>query len=178
MIKDAIIIEQPYSGQYTERIYNIESPWNSSEWTWIKFDDDNEVWCGEFRGVARDVVISEKNNSVFILTTDYLYVLSCETGAIEAYETKPQYNSMTITPRGDILVSDDYSISIITQTLDVIKDVELPFELDMIRFCGWAGDKLTINCYKFLEWENEMKLIADWKWNEGTDSYEISWSVS
>ena len=35
MIIEAKIINQPESGQYLEKIYDIQSPWNSQEWTWI-----------------------------------------------------------------------------------------------------------------------------------------------
>jgi hypothetical protein len=37
MISTAEIINLPYSGQYEEKIYDISSPWNSQEWTWVKF---------------------------------------------------------------------------------------------------------------------------------------------
>ena len=60
MISGAERIDQPYSGEYTERIYDIDTSWNSSDWTWIKFFDDDEVWCGNFRGKYKGVVVSEK----------------------------------------------------------------------------------------------------------------------
>ena len=50
MIYKAEHIEQPHSGQYFEKNYDIESQWKSKDWTWIKFDDENGEWCGEFRG--------------------------------------------------------------------------------------------------------------------------------
>jgi len=43
MIHSAEWIEQPCSGQYVEKIYDIKSPWNSSKWTWIKFSDEDGV---------------------------------------------------------------------------------------------------------------------------------------
>lgn len=175
MIRGATIIEQPYSGKYRERIYDIESSWNSSEWTWVRFDDAGEVWCGEFRGVARGIALSEKCNKVFILTNDYLYVLSCINGEIMEYESQPQYTSMTVTPNGDVLVSDDYSIFIISHTLDEIEDIEMPFEADMIRFQGWIGNKMKISCYKFLEWGDEIELYSEWTWNEEMECYRITW---
>ena len=61
MIIKAEIIAQPYSGKYVERIYDIKNQWNSSEWTWIKFlSDDLVEWCGEFRGLPGNVVISKR----------------------------------------------------------------------------------------------------------------------
>lgn len=178
MIRDATIIEQPYSGIYRERIYDISSPWNSSEWTWVKFDDDGEMWCGEFRGVAKGIGLSKRYNKVFILTSDYLYVLLCVNGELLEYERNPQYNSMTVTPQGDVLVSDDYSISIITQNLDEKEYIDTPFETDMIRFQGWIGDRLKMSCYKFLEWGNEIEIFSDWSWNEETESYCITWLIN
>lgn len=177
MIRNATIIEQPCSGHYKERIYDIESPWNSGEWTWIKFLDDEEIWCGEFRGTAKNVVLSEKFNSVFILTTEYLYILLCVTREIKECGRKPQYNSMSVTPRGDVIISDDYSILVISETLDKIKYVELPFEMDMIRFQEWVGNRLILSCHRSLEWENEIRLVSDWIWNEKNNSYDISWIV-
>jgi hypothetical protein len=41
MVIDADIINQPYSGQYKERVYDNDSPWNSQGWTWVKFTNDD-----------------------------------------------------------------------------------------------------------------------------------------
>ena len=35
-------ISQPYSGEYEEIIFDIESNWNSSDWSWIRFEEDNQ----------------------------------------------------------------------------------------------------------------------------------------
>lgn len=40
VITNAEIIDQPFSGQYKERIYDVTSPWNSQDWTWVKFEDE------------------------------------------------------------------------------------------------------------------------------------------
>jgi hypothetical protein len=88
MIVEAEIINQPYSGQFKERIYDIPSRWNSQDWTWVKFTDaDFAEWCGEFRGFARGVVVSTKYNSVLVLTSDYLSQLNCNSGDIIEYES-------------------------------------------------------------------------------------------
>ena len=39
-------ISQPYSGEYEEIIFDIESNWNSSDWSWIRFEEDTTIWCG------------------------------------------------------------------------------------------------------------------------------------
>lgn len=74
MIIEAEIIDQPYSGQYEERIYDISSPWNSQNWTWVKFlNDDFIEWCGEFRGLPRNVAISKKyNHEIYGITIEQL----------------------------------------------------------------------------------------------------------
>ena len=60
MINEAELINQPYSGQYEERIYDIPSTWNSQRWTWVEFfNDDFSEWCGVFRGSPRYVAISK-----------------------------------------------------------------------------------------------------------------------
>ena len=37
MVIEADIITRPDSGEYDERIYDNESPWNSQAWTYVKF---------------------------------------------------------------------------------------------------------------------------------------------
>lgn len=51
MINQAQIINQPYSGEYDEKIYNLRSKCNSRDWTWVKFtNEDYTEWCGQFQG--------------------------------------------------------------------------------------------------------------------------------
>ena len=60
MIISAEHIEQPYDGEYCEKIYDIRSVWNSRDWVWIKFIDESGEWCGEFRGSYKGVSVSKK----------------------------------------------------------------------------------------------------------------------
>ncbi|MEH7347040.1 hypothetical protein V7122_24715 [Bacillus sp. JJ1532] len=47
MIVKVKVINQPLSGEYKERVYDISSPWNSQSWSWIKFTNENSTeWCG------------------------------------------------------------------------------------------------------------------------------------
>lgn len=113
LIIEAEIIDQPHSGQYKEKIYDISSPWNSQNWTWIKFiNEDFTEWCGEFRGLARNISISRKYNQVLLLTSDYLFQLDCLNSEIIKYEPQPQYQDLTVTPLGDFLLADYYNIYI------------------------------------------------------------------
>lgn len=161
MICNAEIINQPYSGEYRERIFDISNPWNSQKWTWVKFEDELETWCGEFRGAPKGVALSKKYNKVLILTTDYLYVLSCSKAEIIEYESQPQYNDLTVTPSGEFLVASYYDIEMIRKTLGETEIIETPFKMDMIKFHEWNGSKLRISCYEFLNWEKRLEIFFD-----------------
>ena len=90
MIIEAKIISRPYSGEYTERIYDNESDWNSQNWTFVKFtNDDYSEWCGEFRGFPVDVSISPQNKIILVLTSDYLYQLDINSGNLIEIEHQP-----------------------------------------------------------------------------------------
>ncbi|MGE8204690.1 tyrosine-type recombinase/integrase [Heyndrickxia sp. NPDC080065] len=118
MIINAEIINQPYSGRYKERIYDVLSPWNSQSWTWVKFEnEDFSEWCGEFRGLPWAVALSKKYNNVLVLTSDYLFKIDCVSGEITEYESQPQYHSLTVSPLGDFVITDYYDIEIIKSTL-------------------------------------------------------------
>lgn len=162
MIIEVEIIDQPYSGQYEERIYDISSPWNSQNWTWVKFlNDDFIEWCGEFRGLPRNAAISKKHNHVLILTSDYLFQLDCLSTELMEYESQPQYMNLTVTPFGDFLVADYYSINIIESSLEDKKLLESPIEMDMIKFGRWTDNKLSITGDEFLNWDNNVELELD-----------------
>ena len=86
------IINQPYSGEFKERIYDIESPWNSQSWTWIKFVDENMTeTVGQFRGTPKEVKYSENRNEIIVLTSDYVYRLNASDLNIIETENQPQY---------------------------------------------------------------------------------------
>lgn len=162
MIISANIINQPFSGQYMERIYDISSPWNSTEWTWVKFvNDDFNEWCGEFRGLARDVALSKKNNLILILTSDYLYKLDVIHGGLIEYISQPQYQSLTVTPLGDFLVADDYHIYTFETSLNEEKSLSSPIEMDNIKFHYWTNRTLSISCEEFLNCDKHVDLELD-----------------
>lgn len=162
MIIEAQIISQPYAGQYRERIYDVSSPWNSQRWTWIKFlNDDFSEWCGEFRGEPRSIAISAKYNHVLILTSDYLYQLDCLSEEVIEYESQPQFHNLIVTPLGDFIVADYYSINLIKSTLKDKIILESPIKMDTIEFHNWSNNKLLITCDEFLNWSNHMELELD-----------------
>ncbi len=162
MITKAEIINQPYSGQYREIIYDISSPWNSQSWTWIKFEDgDFNEWCGEFRGFPRAVALSKKFNIVLVLTSDYLFQIDCQSGELTNYEPQPQYQSLTVTPSGVFIIADYYDIEKIESTFEDKIMLESPIKMDSIKFGRWSKNKLSITCDEFLNWDNHVELELD-----------------
>lgn len=161
MICGADIITQPGSGEYRERIYDIENRWNSQEWTWVRFEEESEIWCGEFRGAPKGVALSKKYNRVLILTADYLYVLNCANGEIVEYESQPQYNELTVTPNGDFLVADYYDVEVIGATLKEKTIIDASLKMDMIKFHEWDDNKLKVSCYEFFNWEKRLEMFFD-----------------
>ena len=103
MISRAEYIQQPYSGEYIEKIYDIKSPWNSTDWTWIKFTEEDDIWCGEFRGKYRGVSCSTTLGIIVVLTSDYMYVLDIYGGEIMEYYS--QHHSATTIPKHMLLAS-------------------------------------------------------------------------
>jgi hypothetical protein len=159
MIIKAEIINQPYSGEYKEKIFNVTSPWDSQYWTWIKFvNEDFTEWCGEFRGLCRNIAISKKYKQVLILTSDYLFQLDCLSSELIDYESQPQYQDLTVTPLGDFLLADYYDIYLIGVSLDDKKPLESPINMDMIKFREWSNNKLSIICDDFLNWGRHLEL--------------------
>ncbi|MFJ5625602.1 hypothetical protein ACIQD3_23670 [Peribacillus loiseleuriae] len=162
MITKADIINEPYSGQYKERIYDITSSWNSLNWTWVKFEDiDFNEWCGEFRGSPRAVALSKKHNKVLVLTSDYLFQVDCVSGELTEYESQPQYQCLTITPSGDFIIADYYGIEIIKSTIKDKRPLESPIKMDTIKFHGWSNNKLLITCDEILNWSKHVELELD-----------------
>ncbi|MBW3524061.1 hypothetical protein [Chryseobacterium sp. NKUCC03_KSP] len=167
MIIEAEIISQPYSGEYTERIYDNESAWNSQSWTFIKFtNDDYSEWCGQFRGFPRQVALSTVRNIVLVLTSDYLYQLDIETGNSTDLEDQPQYQNLTTTPNGDFILADYYNFEKVTTSIKQKTSVECPIQMDIIEFKKWDGLKLEFTCDEFLNWGRHLTMTYDSETNK------------
>lgn len=162
MITRVEIINQPVSGQYYEKIYDISSPWNSGRWTWIKFEsDDFNEWCGEFRGSERGVAFSEKHNLILVLTSDYLYKIDSISGEILEFESQPQSLNLTVSSMGDFILSDYYEIYTIETSLNEKMILESPIAMDNIKFHQWSDNKLVITCDEFLNLNKQVELELD-----------------
>ena len=139
MITQADIINQPYSGEYLERIYDNQSEWNSQSWTWVKFiNQDGNEWVGQFRGSPRGVAISEKLNETIVLTSDYVFRLDSLTFKLLELEDQPQYQSLTVSPSGDFILADYYQIIKMNSSLADSVTIESPIQMDMIKFKKWT----------------------------------------
>lgn len=167
MIIEAEIISQPYSGEYTERIYDNESAWNSQSWTFIKFtNDDYSEWCGQFRGFPRQVAISTFKNIILVLTSDYLYQLDRETGTLTDLEDQPQYQNLTTTPNGDFILADYYNFKKVSTNIKQKTSIESPIQMDMIEFKKWDNSKLEFTCDEFMNWDRHLIMTYDSETNK------------
>lgn len=155
-------IEQPYSGEYKERIYDIPSPWNSNCWSWIKFEEEAEEWCCEFRGKYRGSAVSEKLRIIVVLTSDYMYLLDIKTKDLIEYQSKPAYLEITGTPFDDILVSDGYNLEIFRdREIASLEAIELPIQVDDLTFGHYEGSILKMKCEEFYNWGQQHTLLLD-----------------
>ncbi|MFK7968727.1 MAG: hypothetical protein AB8F95_00075 [Bacteroidia bacterium] len=166
MIIFAEIIDQPSSGEYDEKIYDHQSPWNSQTWTYIKFTNaDHDEWCGVFRGQGRDVALAAHQQEVIVLTSDYAWRLRQQDGTVLELEDRPSYRNLTIAPSGEIVISDYYHIWRINGTLKTLIPIPSPVQMDLIQFKNWSGNVLRIACDEFMSGRHlELELdAASWK---------------
>lgn len=169
MIINVEQIYVPEAGKYKEVIYDIQSSWNSQKWTWLKFtNDDYDEWCGEFRGEYRGHGISTRDEFIYILTSDYLYLLAINDGELVKYEDRPEYQELTVSPRGDCIVASYNHLEGIDSNLDSKYVIEAQIPLDMIIFSEWVDNKLIIRADEFCNWDNRVVLTLD------AESLEVS----
>ena len=167
MIDKAEIISQPLSGQFTERIYDNQSAWNSQSWTWVKFTNiDLTEWCGQFRGFPRQVAVSKIYNSILVLTSDYLFHLDSFTANIVEFEDQPQFHNLTGTPNGDFIIADYYNIEKITSTIKSKIQIDSPINMDSITFKNWTNNQLEFTCDEFLNWDRHLIMELDCETDE------------
>ena len=163
----AEIIDQPYSGEFKERIYDIKSHWNSQDWTWIKFTDknSNEI-VGQFRGIQKDVKYSEKLNEIIVLTSDLIFRLNASDLNIIETQGQPEYQALEVSPDGEFIFHNFYEIEKMNKSLSDMTQIESPFKMDDIRFERWNEKVLEFKCEEFANWSrNEIMELDtnDWK---------------
>ncbi len=162
MIIEGEVIYQPMSGEFRERIYDKENIWNSQDWTFIKFtNDDFTEWCGHFRGFPGQIAISTARNIILVLTPDYLYQIDRETGNLMDLEGTLLYKSLTVTPEGDFILEDGYNIDKITDSVKYAERVESPVQMDNIKFGNWLNSKLEFTCEELMNWQRNLIMSYD-----------------
>jgi len=161
------IINQPYSGQYKERIYDIESVWNSQFWTWVKFTDDHSVeTVGQFRGAPKEAKYSEFLNEFIVLTSDYVFRLNSNDLNIIETISQPEYQDLEVSPTGIYIFHNYYEVMKMNKSLSDMSEINGPFKMDDIRFKKWKGNILEFECEEFTNWERKETMELDtskWK---------------
>ncbi len=145
MIKRSRGIRMPKSGEYPERIYDIDGANTDVNWCWILFEEDNgDEWCGNFRGEFRGVEISEKYNMVVVLTSTYYYFIDLNSHEMLDYEDG--YSGwVSKTPLGDILLCFLDRLYLISGRSSQDKEeIEIPMYMDFVRVLGYEGTVLRM----------------------------------
>ena len=165
------------SAEYEERIYDIESPWNTSEWTWIKFEEDSgKIWVGQFRGEFTACGISVKHGIAVIITSMYICFIDLNCKEMIDYGAGILYKDIYQTVDGDILLSDGYSLSVVNgNAIDSIKNIELPIKADFLKFDSCSGNLLRLTCEEVCNWDESYEIFLDcktfsitkWRMNNG-----------
>ncbi|GHC65405.1 hypothetical protein [Ulvibacter litoralis] len=158
----AEIINQPYSGEFEERIYDVESVWNSQSWTWVKFTDENGIEkVGQFRGFPKEVKVSKQKSEIVVLTSDCVFRLNTtELNVIEA-ENQVDYGNLEVSPNGTFIFSEFSDIYKLEKSLADMQIIKSPFEMDMIEFKKWNGDILEFECDEMGRWERHEIMELD-----------------
>jgi hypothetical protein len=161
------IINQPYSGEFKERIYDIESPWNSQSWTWIKFTDENMIeTVGQFRGFPKEVKYSESRNEIIVLTSDHIFRLNGSDLNLIETERQLNYQDLEVSPDGTFIFHNYYEIEKMNNSLSEMIEIESPFKMDDIRFKKWNGKNLEFECEEFTNWSRkELMELDTTEWN-------------
>ncbi len=155
-------IETPRSGEYEEFVYDIQTPWRSQQWTWLKFiNDDYYEWCCEFRGDYRGHGISNKDEIIYVLTSNYLYLLKLDDGSMIKYIDRPDFRNLTVAPDGTCIVANDYHLSIVDSNGIELETIETPIPLDTVSFIEWQENNLIMHAMEFLNWDNSVSLKLD-----------------
>lgn len=155
-------ISQPYSGEYEEIIFDIESNWNSSDWSWTRFEEDTTIWCGEFRGKYIGATFSVPKGIIVVVTTDYIYVIDIVSKEMIDSERNFECTDITCTPLGDVLLSSGYGLEILKErTISSCEAIVLPVNADSLRFVKYRGNILEMNCDEYCNWSNNITLFLN-----------------
>lgn len=148
----AEIISQPISGEFEEIIYEIQSPWNSSFWTWVKFRKENgDEIVGQFPGVPKSVKISHSQNEILVLTSNHLYRLDGDNFDLIETDIQTECKGIEVSPKGEFVLHTYYNIMKMEYSINELIDIKLPFKMDSIKFKSWHGNLLEFECESVYE---------------------------
>lgn len=75
-------------------------------------------------------------------------------------EEQKIYKDLTVTPVGDFITADYYTIEKIGTVLSERQVIESPIPIDMIKFNGWSQNLLQLICLAFPT-DNKIELELD-----------------
>ena len=150
----AEFIYQPISGQYEEKIFDLNTERKSHNWSWIKFTKkDGTEWIGVFRGEKEKIAIAEKINQTGILTSDGLYILDIEKKETLFFNCKTEFGELAESPTKDkFIVTEFGKIGIIDKNFK-IEYLNLEFGIDNVVFGKYEKKRLKINFEKLPNYE-------------------------
>lgn len=110
--------------------------------------------------------MSKQKNEIIVLTSDCVFRLDgTELNVIEA-ENQVVYGNIGVTPTGTFIFSEFSDIYKLDKSLNEMKIIESPFEMDMIEFKSWNENVLEFQCYELGKWERHEIMELDtnhWK---------------
>ena len=144
MITSLKIINQPNSGEFKERIYDPFEVGTTQKWSWIKFhESDGYQWCGQFRGYPKGAEISKIDGRTAILTQSAFYLIENQNGElINCILNDDNFNSLTISPKNDFIVSNDFEIYKFDLENAEFDLIDSTAQFDLIKFKDWKDQYL------------------------------------
>jgi hypothetical protein len=147
-------INQPTSGKYEEKVFDLNTEWKSQNWSWIKFTTEYEIeWIGVFRGEFENLAIAEKINQVAILTSGGLYILDIEQRETLYFEKETEFKGLAEIPTKDKFIIAEYQrIGIIDKNFEK-KYINLEYEIENIVFGKYENKRLKVNFEKLPDYQ-------------------------
>lgn len=142
----AKFINQPTSGQYKEKTFDLDTIWKSQIWSWVKFTTNNGIdWVGIFRGEPKSIAVAEKINQVAVLTSDGLFILDISKKEILFSDPQTDIKDLVETPTKDkFIIAGFDSIGIMDVNFKT-KFLNIDYEIDNIMFVEYNRKRLKIN---------------------------------
>ncbi|CAM4055308.1 hypothetical protein FLAN108750_07790 [Flavobacterium antarcticum] len=143
---NAEFINQPISGAYEEKTFDLNALSKSPIWSWAKFITNNgKEWVGAFPGEPKKIAVAEKINQVAVLTSDGLYILDIEKREVLFYDEQTDLQIIAETPTKEKFVVADYcQIGTMDKNFN-ITFFELEYDIENVEFGAYDGNKLEVS---------------------------------